>query len=104
MKQGFISRLAVAIFLSCATAFAQVPLGTAAGFAVLGGSTVTNTGPTLITNGDVGVSPGSAIVGFPPGVLVNGSLHAADAVAAQAQVDLTTAYNAAAALPCGTPV
>jgi Ice-binding-like len=71
-----------------------VGLGTAGSFAVLAGSTVTNTGPSTI-NGDLGVSPGTAVTGFPPGT-VNGSIHAADAVAAQAQSDLPTAYNDAA--------
>jgi hypothetical protein len=71
-----------------------VGLGTAGSFAVLAGSAVTNTGPSTI-NGDLGVSPGTAVTGFPPGT-DNGSTHAADAVAAQAQSDLTTAYNDAA--------
>ena len=71
-----------------------VPLGTAESFAVLGGQSVTNTGPTVV-NGDLGVSPGTAISGFPPG-LVNGAVHSADAVALQAQTDLTVAYNDAA--------
>ena len=71
-----------------------VPLGTADSFAVLAGSAVTNTGPSVIT-GDLGVSPGTAISGFPPG-LVNGAQHSADAVAAQAQTDLVTAFNDAA--------
>src|ERR1700722_6020166 len=75
-------------------ATAPVNLGTAASFAVLAGSTVTNTGPSTI-NGDLGVSPGTAVTGFPPGT-VNGTIHAADAVAGQAQSDLTTAYNDAA--------
>lgn len=73
---------------------APVDLGTAGSFAVLGGQTVTNTGPSVI-NGDLGVSPGSAVTGFPPGD-VNGTIHAADAVAAQAKADLTVAYNDAA--------
>ncbi len=73
---------------------AQVGLGTATPFAVLGGSTVTNTGPSVI-NGDLGVSPDTAVTGFPPGT-VNGTIHAADAVAGQAQADLTIAYNDAA--------
>ena len=73
---------------------AQVGLGTLTSFAVLGGQTVTNTG-TSVLNGDLGVSPGTAITGFPPGI-VNGVIHAADAVAAQAQSDLTIAYNDAA--------
>ena len=73
-------------------------LGTADDFGVLGATTVTNTGPTVV-NGDVGLSPGTAVTGFPPGV-VNGTIHAADAVAAQAQSDLTDAYNVAAGRPC----
>lgn len=78
---------------------AAVPLGTAGNFAVLAGSTVTNTGPSIIDGGDVGVSPGSAIVGFPPGVITPPhTMHAADAVALQAQKDLTTAYDVAAGL------
>ncbi len=72
-----------------------VGLGTASSFAVLAGSTVTNTGPSVIS-GDVGVSPGTAVTGFPPGTVSNGTIHAADAVAAQAQLDVTTAYNDAA--------
>ncbi len=73
---------------------ATVGLGTAGSFAVLAGSTVTNTGPSVLT-GDLGVSPGTAVTGFPPGT-VTGTIHAADAVAAQAQADVTTAYNDAA--------
>ena len=69
-----------------------VPLGTASTFAVLGGSTVTNTGPTIVS-GDLGLSPGSAVTGFPPGLVVGGSIHVNDAPAMQAQNDLTTAYN-----------
>jgi hypothetical protein len=78
---------------------AEVVLGTAGNFAVLGGSTVTNTGLSVIVGGNVGVSPGSAITGFPPGIVVPPfTTHAADAVALQAQNDLTTAYNTAAGL------
>ena len=73
----------------------SVGLGTATSFAVLAGSTVTNTGPTTVS-GDLGVSPGTAVTGFPPGQVTNGTIHAADAVALQAQNDLTTAYNDAA--------
>jgi hypothetical protein len=87
--------LALALLASTALA-AQPPvgLGTADSYAVLAGQTVTNTGPSTI-NGDLGVTPGAAITGFPPGT-VNGTVHAADAVALQAQSDLTTAYNDAA--------
>jgi serine protease AprX len=69
-------------------------LGTADSFAVLAGSTVTNTGPSTI-NGNLGLSPGTAVTGFAPGT-VNGITHAANAVALQAQSDLTIAYDDAA--------
>ena len=85
-----------------ALAAATAPsLGTAQSFAVLGGSAVTNTGPTVVT-GDLGVSPGSAVTGFPPGVVTGGSIHAADAVALQAQSDVTTAYNNLAGQACNS--
>jgi hypothetical protein len=86
------------LFISIPAA-AQVSLGTAQNFGVLGGSAVTNTGATTV-NGNVGVSPGSAVSGFPPGVVVGGAIHSNDAVAMQAQNDLTTAYNNIAATPC----
>ncbi len=79
---------------AASAAQSTVGLGTATSFAVLAGSTVTNTGPSQIT-GNLGVSPGAAVTGFPPG-LVNGAQHKADAVALQAQTDLTTGYNDAA--------
>jgi hypothetical protein len=71
-------------------------------FAVLAGSTVTNTNTPTIVTGNLGVSPGSAITGFPPGIVAGGTIHAADAVAAQAQTDLTTLYNALAGDTCTT--
>jgi len=89
-----------ALLCGSSPAWAQ-SLGTAASFAVLGGSTVTNTGPSILT-GDLGVSPGSAVTGFPPGLVTGGTIHAADAVALQAQNDVTTAYNFLAAQACGT--
>ena len=76
----------------------QSSLGTAQAFAVLGGSTVTNTGASVIT-GDLGVSPGSAVTGFPPGI-VTGTIHAANATALQAQNDVTTQYNSLASAAC----
>lgn len=74
-----------------------VSLGTAANFAVLAGSTITNTGPTVIT-GDLGLSPGTAVTGVPPGQ-VHGTMHLADPVALQAKVDLTAAFDDAASRP-----
>ena len=85
-----------------AGAATAVGLGTAAEFSVLAGSTVTNTGATTVT-GSVGVSPGTAITGFPPGI-VGGTIHSADATAAQAQTDTTTAYNTAASQTPATAV
>lgn len=79
-----------------------VALGTAATFGVLAGSTVTNTGPSII-NGNLGLSPGTAVTGFPPG-LVTGTIYVADAVAATAQSDLTAAYIDAASRTPSTPV
>lgn len=94
-----LSGVAFASVLCGATVVrAQSTLGTAQSFAVLGGSTVTNTGPSVIT-GDLGVSPGTAVTGFPPGT-VTGTIHAANAVALQAQNDVTTQYNALAAAAC----
>jgi type VI secretion system secreted protein VgrG len=71
-----------------------VPLGTAEGYSVLAGSTVTNTGPSVLAQ-SLGLTPGSAVTGFPPGI-INGSMEIANGPALQAQTDLTTAYNSAA--------
>ena len=73
---------------------ATVALGKASGFAIIAGSGITNTGLTTIT-GDLGLSPGTAVTGFPPGRL-NGTERINDPVINQAKLDLTTAYNDAA--------
>jgi len=74
-----------------------VPLSSAANFLVLAGSTVTNTGPTILTGGNLGLSPGSAVTGFPPGTLTPpATMFLTDPISAQAQLDLTVAYNYAA--------
>ncbi len=74
-------------------------LGTAQAFAVLAGSTVTNTGLSII-NDNVGVNPGSAVTGFPPGLLTGGTIHITDSVTLQAQGDTTAAYLDLAGRPC----
>lgn len=81
-------------FTTAACGQAPIVLGSAANFAVLAGSTVTNTGPTMVT-GDLGVSPGTQVTGFGPGTLI-GAEHAGDPIAAQGIADLTTAFNEAA--------
>jgi hypothetical protein len=70
---------------------AFVKLRSASSFAILAGTTVTNTGPSQIF-GNVGIFPGSAITGFPPGV-IHGNLHVADPIAQHAELDLTRAYD-----------
>ena len=86
-EEGRLSAMAVA-----------PPLGNAGSYAVIGSSTVTNTGPTIL-NGDLGVSPGNTVVGFPPGI-VNGTINAGNAASLAAQTSVTTAYNALAGQPC----
>ena len=71
-----------------------VNLGAAANFGVLAGSTVTSSGATII-NGDLGLWPGTAVSGFPPGI-VNGTMHVNDPIAQAAEGDLTIAFNDAA--------
>jgi len=93
--------LAVAVvsmsFVSKSEAATAVGLGTADSYAVLGGSGVTNTGPSVI-NGNLGTSPTPSVTGFggAPNGTVNGTIHQADAAAGSAKDDLTTAYNNAA--------
>jgi hypothetical protein len=92
-------RLVQPAFTRCANpsviGIAPVRLASASTYGVLGGATVTSAGLTVI-NGDLGVSPGTAYTGFPPGI-VNGNIHAGDPVAAQAEADTGIAYNNAVA-------
>ena len=75
-----------------------VNLETAGPFVVLGGASVTNTGPSVL-KGDLGVSPGALLEGFGPPAVVNGATHANDEVAAKAQADLAIAHGVAAGQP-----
>ena len=94
-----IAAVIVAAWPATVFAATQPRLGTALNFTVLAGSTITNTGPTVIT-GNLGLDPGTAssVTGFPPGS-VTGVKHTADAVALQAKNDLVTAYTDAATAP-----
>jgi len=87
--------VSAAFLFSPSAVFAQV-LDTADNFAVLGGSTQTNTGSSDVS-GDVGVSPGTSITGYPPGT-VNGTIYSGGAVPQQAEVDATAAYNGLAGM------
>ncbi len=86
-------------FLMSGPAAAQVSLGTAQSFGVQGYSTVTNTGPTVV-NGNIGLTPGSAITGFPPGTIVDGAVQINNTAAVQARTDINAAFTAINALPC----
>jgi len=89
--------------MTLSSSHAQAPsLGTAGSFGILAGSTVTNTG-TSVVNGNVGVWPGTTVVGFPPGsVTAPYTVSAGNAVAQQAQSDDVTAYNQLANTPITT--
>lgn len=73
------------------TVHSNVNMASSSNMVLVAGSAITNTGATNIT-GDIGLSPGSSIGGFPPGIL-NGTQHINDAMADQAKLDLTAAYN-----------
>ncbi|HEX5713000.1 MAG TPA: ice-binding family protein [Solirubrobacterales bacterium] len=102
LRRGRLAGIALAMIagfaLPAAAQAAPVGLGTADPFVVLGGTTVTNVGPSVL-NGNLGVSPGTELEGFGLPAVVNGSTHATDEVAAKAQLDLTTAYDVAAGQP-----
>jgi Ice-binding-like len=99
LTAGLIMTVTIAVLASAqgaANAATAPPLGSASTFAVLAATAVTNTGPTVV-NGNLGLSPGTSVTGFPPGTVVLPSTeHVADTAAASAQTDLTTAYNNAA--------
>ena len=77
---------------SWSAAASIIPLGEAENVAVLGDSTVTNAGPTIVTGNVALSSPGVSVTGFPPGTILDGSIHIGDALANQAHADAATAY------------
>ncbi|MCJ1363104.1 hypothetical protein MMC16_002210 [Acarospora aff. strigata] len=86
--------------LLAASANAQaVSLGSAVDFGVVAATTITSSGQTVV-NGELGLSPGSSIEGFPPGL--SGTVHINDAEAVAAQADIQKAYNQTVALPFTT--
>lgn len=94
-----LTALLSAIPFHSASAQVAPTLGAARSFAVLAGQTVTNTGPTIIT-GDLGVDPGTAVTGFPPGSVSGGSILGPGGSAALAQLDTTAAYISLAGQIC----
>ena len=95
LRRGIVAAIGLALAgaaIPTATAAGGPPLGAARTFAALGGSTLSSTGATAIV-GDVGVSPGTAITGFPPGTVTGGAIHAGDVEAAQAHSDAALAYD-----------
>jgi hypothetical protein len=97
VKVATVLLLCALVSADPAFAIAKIDLGRAGPFTVLAGSTVTNTGPTVVS-GNVGVSPGTAITGFLPGKIVGGSLQAGTQAASLAKADLSKAYDKAASL------
>ena len=103
------SAIAMSIVLmtsSSAHSATTIDLGDADSFAILAGSTITNTGTTTVL-GDIGLHPGTVFTGSGPGadsVTVTGTVHLTDAIALNAKNSLTTAYSAAAAAPSDATV
>jgi len=90
--------LMACVWLLGLTNAAVLNLGSASTYAVIAYSSVTNSGPTTI-NGDVAISPGTSLAGFPPGV-INGNLHETDTDAASALSDANNAYSNSHAQAC----
>jgi type VI secretion system secreted protein VgrG len=94
LKQLTVIFMCVGGCISLQAQQTPITLNSLVNYGVLGASTVTNSGPTTV-NGNLGLSPGTALTGFPPGS-ITGVYNIANSAAATAQSDLTTAYNDAA--------
>jgi hypothetical protein len=101
VKRTALIVVCILSFAGLAIAQSAPPLASASTFVVLGTSTVTNAGPTVI-QGDLGVSPGTAVTGFPPGAISQGTIHSNDPAASASQAAAHAAYNDLLADPCGT--
>lgn len=66
---------------------------------ILGASTVTNTGLTVVS-GDLDLTPGSSVTGFPPGTIVNGVQNINNTAATNVKTAAQNYYTALNALPC----
>jgi len=90
----------VSVATAAAACQSPITLATAANFEILAGSTVTSTGGTVVSDGNLGLSPGTSVTGFPPGILTApAAMDITNSAAASAQTDLSNAYYAAIALP-----
>lgn len=98
---SLVAALAAGLFLAPSIGSAQSILRTAGDFTLFGGTAITSTGPTIIRNGNVGLSPGATtgITGFPPGVIVNGAIIGTGPATAQARLDLMKAQVGLAGMP-----
>jgi len=101
MKMRSLCLALAFLWMPCAHGATIIDLGDAAFYSVLAGSTVTNTGATTL-HGNLGLSPGTAVTGFPPGMLNGGTIQAATAAALLAKNSLTSAYNFGASQSCGS--
>jgi hypothetical protein len=91
------------VYSSCP---ATINLNSLDQFELLAGSGITAAAgaQTTISGGNIGLSPGTAVTGFPPAIVVDGQFELTNPIAAQAQLDLTTAYNQVAGIPGAAPL